>query len=121
MKAPEIQTSRLRLQLWRDEHLVPFRSLCADARVMEFYPSTLSSTECDQTIARARTHFDNHGFGIWELELKDSGRFVGFTGLQMVPFQAHFTPAVELGWRLAFDDWNKGYATDGPSLDRFCL
>ncbi|MGL5263155.1 MAG: GNAT family N-acetyltransferase, partial [Candidatus Rhabdochlamydia sp.] len=25
----------------------------------------------------------------------------------------HFTPAVEIGWRLAFNHWKKGYATEG--------
>jgi RimJ/RimL family protein N-acetyltransferase len=42
--------------------------------------------------------------------------FIGFTGLNWARFDAFFTPAVEIGWRLAFDHWGHGYATEAARL-----
>jgi RimJ/RimL family protein N-acetyltransferase len=51
--------------------------------------------------------------------VRESGTMIGFTGLVPVPFEAPFTPAVEVGWRLARDAWGHGYATEAAraSLD----
>jgi RimJ/RimL family protein N-acetyltransferase len=49
---------------------------------------------------------------LWALELRDAGEFLGFTGLETQSFLAHFTPAVEVGWRLARSAWSNGYATE---------
>ncbi len=56
--------------------------------------------------------FAEHGFGLWALERKDTGEFIGFTGLGVVGFEAPFTPAVEIGWRLAKEHWGLGYASE---------
>ena len=63
-------------------------------------------------IARAEEHFEIHGFGWWALEAKDGGAFIGFTGLAIPKFETHFTPCVEVGWRLVRSKWGKGYATE---------
>ena len=63
-------------------------------------------------IGRVRGHFAEHGFGLWALERKDSGAFIGFTGLGVVGFDAPFTPAVEIGWRLARRHWGQGFASE---------
>ena len=77
------------------------------------FPSVLSRQESDAQVARIRKHWDDHGFGLWAVEIEGGAPFVGFIGLQHVPFAAPFTPAVEVGWRLAFDAWGHGYATEG--------
>jgi len=38
--------------------------------------------------------------------------FIGFTGLSVPGFESHFTPCIEIGWRLAFDHWGNGYASE---------
>ena len=63
-------------------------------------------------IARIEEGFEGRGYGLWAVQVRATGALAGFTGLQDVPFEAHFTPAVEVGWRLARPAWGKGYATE---------
>jgi RimJ/RimL family protein N-acetyltransferase len=107
-----LETKRLILRRWRAEDLVPFRRVNADPRVMEFYPAVLSAEHSDRIVERAQMHFREQGFGLLAAELKETGAFLGFVGLQRVPFDAPFTPAVEIGWRIGFEHWNRGYATE---------
>jgi len=110
---PTVRTSRLILRRWRDEDLAPYAALNADSRVMQHFPAVLSRVESDAQATRIRKHWDDHGFGLWAVEVDGGAPFVGFIGLQRVPFDAAFTPAVEVGWRLAFEAWGYGYATEG--------
>lgn len=108
----ELRTERLLLRRWREEDREPFAALNADPAVMEFFPAPLSRRESDALLERIELGFERHGFGLWALELRESGEFIGFTGLAVPPFEAHFTPAVEVGWRLARSAWGRGYATE---------
>ena len=108
-----LQTNRLILRTWKEEDLLPFQQINADRRGMEYYPSTLSAPESDAIVERAMSHFRQNGFGLYAVELRTTGAFIGFIGLQRVSIEAHFTPAIELGWRIACDHWNQGYATEG--------
>lgn len=108
----ELRTGRLLLRRWREEDRRPFAALNADPAVMEFFPAPLDRDESDELFERIEMGFERHGFGLWALELLGSGEFVGFTGLAAPPFEAHFTPAVEVGWRLAHSAWGNGYATE---------
>lgn len=79
---------------------------------MEFFPKALNRAESDVMAVRIREHFDRHGFGLWAIEVAGAADFVGLVGLSIPRFEAHFTPCVEIGWRLAFDYWGQGYATE---------
>ncbi len=85
----------------------------ADFRVMEFMPALLTRKESDALVDRIEAHFEHHGFGLCAVELRDGGSFAGFIGLAVPNFQAHFTPCVEIGWRLSIARWGKGFATEG--------
>jgi RimJ/RimL family protein N-acetyltransferase len=111
----QIQTERLWLRRWRNSDLVPFAALNADPVVMEFFPSTLSTEESDAQAMRIQQGFDEQGFGLWAVEVRDTGEFAGFIGLGRPRFEAAFTPCVEVGWRLAQQHWRKGYATEGAN------
>ena len=113
MSNHEIFTARLRLRRWRPEDRVAFAALNADARVMEHFPKCLDRAESDAMADRIEAHFAQHGFGPWAVEVKDGAPFVGYIGLAVPRFDAPFMPAVEIGWRLAFDAWGRGFATEG--------
>ncbi len=108
-----IQTKRLILRQWCDEDLEPFARLNADPRVREYFPGILSRQESDASVKLMSNHIEKCGWGFWAASLIETSEFIGMIGLEDVYFTAHFTPAVEIGWRLAFDYWGKGYATEG--------
>ena len=108
-----ITTDRLLLRRWRDSDRLPFQAMNADPRVMEFMPSLLSPDESDALVDRAQAHFDRHGYGSFAAELIENHSFIGFIGLSIPNFDAPFMPAVEVGWRLAFEYWGHGLATEG--------
>ena len=108
-----LTTERLILRQWRAADREPFAALNADPRVMEFFPACLDRAESDASADRIEAHFARHGFGLWAVELPAVAPFIGFIGLSVPRFQAHFTPCVEIGWRLAHPYWGKGYASEG--------
>ncbi|WP_166875756.1 GNAT family N-acetyltransferase [Salinibacterium sp. ZJ450] len=105
-----LRTERLLLRGWTPADLAPFAAMNADPEVMEHFPAVLTADQSDVLAERIAQHFDREGFGLWAVERE--GTFVGFTGLSRVPFEAPFTPAVEVGWRLARAAWGHGYATE---------
>lgn len=109
----ELETPRLRLRRWRDDDRAAFSSLNADPVVMEHFPAPLSRAESDALVDRIEAGLDEREWGLWAAEIRDSGAFIGFIGLNPATFDAPFTPAVEVGWRLARAHWGRGYAIEG--------
>src|SRR3954471_14783639 len=107
-----LQTRRLLLRPWRESDLEPFAALNADPAVMEHFAKPLDRSESDAFVARIRAHFAREGFGFWAVEVPGVAPLVGLVGLARPAFEAHFTPCVEVGWRLAREHWGKGYATE---------
>jgi ribosomal-protein-alanine N-acetyltransferase len=110
---PELRTSRLVLRRWRDADRGPFAALNADPLVMAHFPSPLSREESDAFVDRIDSGLEQRGWGLWAVEVPGTAAFVGFVGLNPATFGAPFTPAVEVGWRLAHEHWGRGYATEG--------
>jgi RimJ/RimL family protein N-acetyltransferase len=108
----ELQTNLLRMRGWRLADRAPFARLNADPEVMRWFPAVLSTEESDALVDRISRSLERDGFGLWAVEERSSGRFLGFTGLARPAFEAPFTPAVEIGWRFARDAWGKGFATE---------
>ena len=112
MLPAELRTERLLLRRWTEADRAPFAAMNADERVMEFYPSVLSRAESDAFVERVGATFDREGYGLWAVEIAATGEFAGHVGLWPATFPAPFTPAVEVGWRLAAAHWGNGYATE---------
>jgi RimJ/RimL family protein N-acetyltransferase len=111
----ELATERLRLRPWRHTDREPFAALNADPRVMAHFQSPLTRGQSDAMAARIQEHFDRHGFGLWAVEVPGITAFAGFIGLCIPHYATHFTPCVEIGWRLSTEHWDRGYATEGAA------
>lgn len=108
-----IQTNRLILRPWGKTDFEPFALMNGDPRVMEHFPSTLNPQESDAVAQRISTRLLEQGWGLWAVSVPGIADFIGFIGLDKPTFQAHFTPTVEVGWRLAYEYWGRGYAIEG--------
>lgn len=96
------------LRQWHDSDFEPFASMNADVEVMRFFPRPLTAEESRQALQRFRQGIEQRGWGLWAVQV--DGRFAGFTGLSEPKFSAHFTPCVEIGWRLRREYWGRGIA-----------
>ena len=112
-------TSRLIFREWQDEDRAPFARMNADPLVMEYLPRSLDEKASNSLVDRFQKHFDKYGYGLYAVEVKDSGEFVGFVGLNTVDFKAHFTapkdPATEIAWRLDYEHWGKGLGSEAAA------
>ena len=107
-----LRTRRLLLRPWRPADRPAFARMNADPGVMEFFVSPLTAGQSDALADRLEADLAERGFGVWAVEELDSGAFIGFTGLLHQRFEAPFTPAFEIGYRLAKPAWGRGYATE---------
>jgi len=113
-----ITTGRLILRRWRDEDRAPFAELNGDPETLVYFPSTLSREESDALVDRIERHFEEHGFGLWALEVRQTGQFIGFAGLAPLREDLRGGGGMEIGWRLARPAWHQGYATEAARAAR---
>ncbi len=111
----DIQTPRLLLRQWRESDFEPFIRLNADPVVMEYFESVRTPEESLAQIARIMTNIVKYGYGFFAVERKDTGQFIGFTGLTNAPFESWFTPCIEIGWRLSKEHWGQGFASEAAA------
>jgi RimJ/RimL family protein N-acetyltransferase len=113
MTVPELTTDRLLLRGWRQSDRAPFAALNADPEVARYLGAgTRNRGASDALVDQFVEHWRAHQFGLWAIERTEDGAFLGFTGLARPTFEAHFTSAVEVGWRFAREAWGHGYATE---------
>lgn len=108
----EFNTDRLRLRQWCVADREPFAALNADPKVMEFFPAPLDRAASDAMADRCQSLIAERGWGFWAVESKHSNEFIGFVGLHIPSAELPFSPCVEIGWRLDFQHWGKGFATE---------
>lgn len=110
--AISLRTSRLLLRPWRDADVAAYAELAADPAVMEYLRPVAEPGAAEAWVARVRAHWRQHGFGQWVVEILGEASLVGVVGLIRISYEAHFTPAVEVAWRLVRAQWGRGYATE---------
>lgn len=108
----EFETERLRLRQWNPADRAPFAALNSDPRVMEFFLSPLTREESDAMADRCQSLIEERGWGFWATETKATHEFIGLVGLHIPSTELPFSPCVEVGWRLAFQYWGKGFASE---------
>ena len=108
----EFDTERLRLRQWIEADREPFARLSSDPRVMEFMPNLLDRAASDAIVDRLQALIAERGWGLWAVESQLDRQFIGFVGLHIPKVDLSFSPCVEIGWRLAFEYWGRGYATE---------
>lgn len=113
MTSIEINTDRLLLRQWQDSDFPKFAEMNSCNEVMEYFPNKLSEPQSNFFASRLATLIAERGWGLWATEEKESNNFIGFIGLHEVVEELHFSPALEIGWRLSNEFWGKGYATEG--------
>ncbi len=114
MISPKVfyETDRLILRSWKPEDLSLFCAMNKDERVMRFFPGILTEEQTESFYNRILAEFERNGWGLYAVELKSKGLFIGYVGLHEIGFDADFAPGVEIGWRLAADYHNQGLATE---------
>lgn len=118
MTVPTLRTERLLLRPWRAQDCEALWAMQSDPQVMEFLMPVPDRAASDAVADRIARHFADHGFGLWVVEVPGVTPFAGYCGLVHVPYAAHFTPAIEVGWRFLRTAWGHGYATEAA---RACL
>ena len=109
----EIETERLLLRQWREGDLEAYARICADPEVMRYLPATLGREESAEQMAWFERHWEERGFGLWAVEEKASGEFIGFIGLVYHDGWPKGEHKTEVGWRLGRAHWGRGLATEG--------
>lgn len=110
-----IETERLILRRWKEEDRKPFAEMNGNPNVMKYFPSTLSTEESSAFVDRINSEFEETGYGLYAVETKDTGEFIGYVGFHRFTFDAPFSPNWEIGWRISDKFWHKGYATEAAT------
>ena len=108
-----IETERLILRTWKKEDADPYFKINQDPKVIEHLPSSLTIDQVNDFIDRKNIHQEKYRYSLWAVESKESSALMGFIGLNYTDWKSHFTPAVEVGWRLGSQYWGNGFATEG--------
>ena len=116
---PYLFTSeRLGFRNWKASDLEAFARMNAHPEVMRFFPNVLSHDASRKAMKGYQEHLHKRGYTYFAVEIRQTNEFTGFIGLKYQDFEAPYTPAVDIGWRLLPEYWGKGYATEGA---RRCL
>jgi RimJ/RimL family protein N-acetyltransferase len=105
-------TSHFKLADFSASHFSDLAKMNADPEIMNYFPQNLDFEESAELLKRTMVHHQKNGYALFVLHLTESDVFVGWCGLMVVSFEAHFIPAVEIGWWLNITFWGKELVTE---------
>lgn len=127
METTYIETERLILRSWKETDKAPFAEMNANNNVMRYFPKSLTAVQSDAFVERINAEFEESGVGLFAVEIKKTGTFIGYVGFHRFSFNAPFSPGWEIGWRLSDKFWHHGYAVEAATAcieyareKRFC-
>ncbi|MBS1626408.1 MAG: GNAT family N-acetyltransferase [Bacteroidetes bacterium] len=109
------ETERLIVRDWKPTDTSTFIAMNQNSKIMQYFPYILNTKDSLLFLDKIEQHFKKYGYGLFALERKDTNEFIGYTGFWHPSFEAHFTPCIEIGWRLNNTVWNKGFATEAAT------
>jgi RimJ/RimL family protein N-acetyltransferase len=98
MKAQQSTTSRLLPRRWKPQDIEPYTEVCPDPEVMRWIDSgaVLTREECIAAITKFEDFWEQHRFGLFAVEERDSQKLIGFTGLAIPDFLPEVMPSIEI-------------------------
>jgi RimJ/RimL family protein N-acetyltransferase len=109
-------TERLVFREMRVDDLDDMAGLLGDPDVMRYYPRPKSRTEALAWITWNQALYEREGFGLWVIELRATGEFVGDCGL--TPQKVDGVVDVEVGYRVRADLQGQGLASEAAAACR---
>jgi RimJ/RimL family protein N-acetyltransferase len=113
-EVPEAERLRLRRYSLDDERAL--YEMFADPYARTFYPKMADPNNVRAWIEWNLRNYDELGFGLWAVELKVSGEFIGDCGLTYQDVEGG--TELEIGYHVIWRERAKGYATEAA---RACL
>ena len=107
---PTLETARLRLTALTERHFNDYAAMLADPESTRWIGDglPLDRTNAWRSLAMLIGHWQLRGYGMWALELKATGEFIGRAGL----LHPEGWPDIEMGWMLKPEHRHHGYATE---------
>lgn len=106
-------SERLGFRNWCENDQLEFAKMNADPDVMAHFPKVLTKDETITLMKRLQRHYETNGYTYFAVDVLSTNAFIGFIGCAKQTYEAQFTPATDIGWRLKRGAWGKGYATEG--------
>jgi RimJ/RimL family protein N-acetyltransferase len=110
MKNPTVNTKRLILRPFTETDVDPMHRILNGEGVLRYFPPTdpPARDRVQRMISGLLKHWEERGYGLWAVESKSSGEFIGRCGLQFLPD----TGEVEVDFILGREFWGRGFATE---------
>ena len=111
-----IQTERLIIREYSQADLDDLYEILSDPETMKYYPKPYDRSGCQRWINWCLDSYEKNGFGLWAIELKESGAFIGDCGITMQPIDGAWLP--EIGYHISKHHWRRGYAKEAARAVR---
>ncbi len=105
-----LETERLRLRHLRPEDVSAMHAYFGDAETMKYYPAPYTRDFIRQGIEKNIERYAKYGYGLFGVELKESGELIGDCGLVWQDLPSG--PELEVGYHFNRAHQGYGYATE---------